>query len=159
MKQTYHVFSSIVVFALLIASCSLPGIGSEPSSGVQELGAEEAGIDSAPPIELITIDLGEPAPGTEMEWVDGGKLVFVPGGEFVMGANGDDNPEHPITLSSFWIYRTKVTNRMYSLCVAVGVCSPPADQQAVNEEFDNAIVAVVSGPDVKRHDAQPLPSG
>src|SRR3989304_4381651 len=94
MKQTYHVFSSIVVFALLIASCSLPGLGSEPSSGTQAPEAAEAGSGAGPPIELITIDLGEPAPGTEMEWVDGGKLVFVPGGEFVMGANGDDNPEH-----------------------------------------------------------------
>jgi iron(II)-dependent oxidoreductase len=43
-----------------------------------------------------------------------------------MGADGVDNPTHVVSLSAYWISRTKITNRMYSLCVGVGVCAPPA---------------------------------
>jgi hypothetical protein len=65
-----------------------------------------------------------------MVWVDGSILVHVPGGEFIMGDGGDDNPIHTVALSSFWIYRTKVTNRMYSICIAAGKCTPPQDEAA-----------------------------
>jgi len=52
-----------------------------------------------------------------------------------------------VGLSSFWIYRTKVTNRMYSICIAVGECKPPLDQEAVKalldpEKRDNPVVDV-----------------
>jgi hypothetical protein len=66
-----------------------------------------------------------------MVWVDGSILVHVPGGEFIMGDGGDDNPIHTVALSSFWIYRTKVTNRMYAICVATGDCTPPLEEAAV----------------------------
>jgi hypothetical protein len=71
-----------------------------------------------------------------MVWVDGSVLVFVPGGEFIMGAGGDDNPETIVNLSGFWIYRTKVTNRLYALCIAAGECTPPADPEAAEALTD-----------------------
>ncbi len=61
-----------------------------------------------------------------MSWIDGNSLVYVPAGQFNMGASGLDNPSHTVSLSPYWISRTKITNRMYRLCVGVGVCSPPA---------------------------------
>jgi hypothetical protein len=42
-----------------------------------------------------------------------------------MGYGGDDNPVHEVTLSDFWLYRAKVTNSQYALCVAMGQCTSP----------------------------------
>ena len=75
---------------------------------------------------LEPVALSGPAAGSVMSWMDGSSLVYVPAGQFTMGADGVDNPSHAVSLSSYWISRTKITNRMYALCVGVGVCSPPA---------------------------------
>ncbi len=81
--------------------------------------------DTAVPT-LVPVQLGGPTAGTVMSWMDGSSLVYVPAGQFNMGASGLDNPSHTVSLSSYWISRTKITNRMYALCVGVGVCAPPA---------------------------------
>ena len=74
-----------------------------------------------------TGNLDGPSPelGTTYPYVDGTLLVGVPKGEFIMGNNGADNPEHTVILSDFWIYSTKVTNQQYNLCVTLDKCSPP----------------------------------
>jgi len=56
-------------------------------------------------------------------------MVYVPGGEFEMGStDGDDDeqPVHTVTLASFWIDQTEVTNSQYQRCVADEACHPPA---------------------------------
>ncbi|MCE1255601.1 MAG: formylglycine-generating enzyme family protein, partial [Anaerolineae bacterium] len=60
-------------------------------------------------------------------------------------------PEHNITLTSFWIDRTEVTNRQYRLCVAAGACRPPLQNNSWshpdyfnNSEFDHFPVIYVS---------------
>jgi formylglycine-generating enzyme required for sulfatase activity len=63
--------------------------------------------------------------GSTWTYVDGSVLVAVPGGEFIMGRGGSDNPVHTVSLDDFWIYRTKVTNQQYQACVAAGGCSVP----------------------------------
>ena len=63
--------------------------------------------------------------GANYHYVDSSVLVAVPGGEFIMGAVGADNPEHPVSLSDFWIYSTNVTNQQYGLCESLGACSSP----------------------------------
>ncbi|MBW6474255.1 MAG: SUMF1/EgtB/PvdO family nonheme iron enzyme [Anaerolineaceae bacterium] len=62
--------------------------------------------------------------------VDGSRLVYVPEGEFLMGsedslADNDEQPEHFVWLSSFWIYQTEVTNAMYRQCVEDNGCDQP----------------------------------
>lgn len=94
-------------------------------------------IDTATPT-LVTVDLGGPQAGSTVSWVDGSLLVFVPAGEFIMGAapsppggdSDEDNPIHAVSLSDFWIYRTKVTNQQYALCVSLGICTPPSSEEA-----------------------------
>jgi len=64
---------------------------------------------------------------------DGVEIVFVPGGEFLMGSKqehdpffwGAEAPEHTVTLDSFWIYRTEVTQGMYKKCVDEDACPVP----------------------------------
>lgn len=70
--------------------------------------------------------------------MDDSELVFVPGGDFIMGANGSDNPQRVVTLSPFWIHRTEVTNRMYAACIAVGKCTPPENQQSLDALYNTS---------------------
>jgi len=64
--------------------------------------------------------------GSFYTYVDGAILAAVPGGPFLMGYNNYfDSKEHTVTLSDFWIYSTKVTNRMYAYCVRMGKCTVP----------------------------------
>jgi serine/threonine-protein kinase len=58
-------------------------------------------------------------------------MVYVPGGTFQMGSDEGDSdasiyefPQHPVTLDSFWIDRTEVTNAQYERCVEGGACWP-----------------------------------
>ena len=73
----------------------------------------------------------EPPPDTPV-------YVYVPAGEFVMGAgaeddriaseaggdNADEHLQHPVTLDGYWIQRTEVTNAQYRRCVEAGGCKP-----------------------------------
>lgn len=48
--------------------------------------------------------------------VDGSVLVFVPGGEFVMGNDSgepDEKPAHRVKVEGFWIGKYEVTNKQY----------------------------------------------
>lgn len=63
---------------------------------------------------------------------DGMVMLYVPGGTFQMGTDGDDPlvqddevPRHAVTLGGFWIDRTEVTNAQYARCVAAGACQAP----------------------------------
>ena len=65
--------------------------------------------------------------------------IYIPGGEFTMGAVNDPDarqvidhehsfPEVPsfkFTLDSYWIDKFDVTNSQWALCVAAGACKPP----------------------------------
>ena len=75
----------------------------------------------------------EPRPGARRISAKDGKLmVWVPGGEYRMGASPDDGAanydEHPardVRVSGFWMDATEVTNAEYRRCVDAGACSPP----------------------------------
>jgi formylglycine-generating enzyme required for sulfatase activity len=77
---------------------------------------------------LVPVPLAGPQAGSTMKWMDGGRLVFVSAGEFVMGTGAGDSPTHPVALDAFWIHETEVTNGMYAQCVAAGACTPPVQE-------------------------------
>jgi formylglycine-generating enzyme required for sulfatase activity len=59
-------------------------------------------------------------------------MVYVPAGAFLMGSTDEDKlatseekPQHSVSLDAFWIDKTEVTNRMYTLCVDAHVCTEP----------------------------------
>lgn len=79
---------------------------------------------------------------------DGMTMVYVPGGEFVMGSTDeevdeaihicadsgsecnrhdfeDEQPAHPVRVTGFWIDRNEVSNTQYQQCVNAGVCQVP----------------------------------
>jgi len=87
---------------------------------------------------LVPVSLSGPGVGSEMAWVDGSVLVYVPAGEFTMGYASSDAPEKTVYLDEYWIYKTEVTNSMYAFCVSVGACAPPA-QELGTPVYDNPI--------------------
>lgn len=67
------------------------------------------------------------APGAEPEG-----MLLVQGGTFTMGADeggeADERPAHDVTVASFWLDKTEVTQAAYDECVAAKAC-PPADPE------------------------------
>ena len=116
-----------LAIGLILLACSLPGCGQKIVPEPTPVGTtgETGGETPTPTLVPGSIAMTGPGVGTTMLWLDGSTLVYVPGGEFIMGQEGEGL--HNVSLDGFWIYKTKVTNRLYALCVDAGVCSPPAD--------------------------------
>ncbi len=55
-------------------------------------------------------------------------MLLVPGGTFTMGQDaggeGDERPAHEVTIASFWLDKTEVTQAAYDECVAAKACTP-----------------------------------
>ena len=85
-------------------------------------------------LEATTLPVAEefsyqPGIGSLVPWIDQSYVVYVPAGEFSMGQDevtpSDHAPAHTVSVEAFWIHQTEVTNRMYTACVAAGVCEVP----------------------------------
>jgi formylglycine-generating enzyme required for sulfatase activity len=91
-----------------------------------------ATVTPRPPTPTPTALQPPPSASLHDTWnrpADGMEMVYVPGGTFQMGSTeggADEQPVHSVTLDSFWIDQTEVTNAQYARCVAEGICSPPA---------------------------------
>ncbi len=124
MKRLLFLFFLLI---LLMAACApkTPADTGEPSA--TEPPAETAPPEEPPALTEAPINLAGPPMevGSKFRYVDGSILVAVPAGEFIMGHDQEDNPEHTVFLDDFWIYRTPVTNRQYEYCVRVGQCALP----------------------------------
>jgi formylglycine-generating enzyme required for sulfatase activity len=78
---------------------------------------------------------------TQVREQDDMLMVYVPGGTFLMGTEESDPavepyevPQHSVTLDSFWMDQTEVTNAQYAGCVTAGVCSPPYQPSSATRE-------------------------
>ena len=87
-------------------------------------------------------------------------IVYVPGGEFTMGADANrsdlalEQPEQKVTTPGFWLQRTEVTNAQYGRCVAAKACKPPTNQRWNQAEYAEHPVT-----DVKLRQAMPMRRG
>lgn len=91
-----------------------------------------------PPVSpgIVTTDAGAvtvvDASASAPPRVDG--MLLVPGGTFVMGADregeGDERPAHRVTIASFYLDETEVTNEDYGRCVSARVCVAPDPDSA-----------------------------
>ncbi|HQU37897.1 MAG TPA: SUMF1/EgtB/PvdO family nonheme iron enzyme, partial [Anaerolineales bacterium] len=152
MKKLNSIVSIFFIGAFLMSACNLgampqatsePGSATQPPVGTEPPVLTEVPIQPAesPVITQAPIDLSGPPMevGSKFLYVDGSVLVAVPGGTFIMGHGGDDNPEHEVNVSDFWLYRSKVTNSQYALCVLLGKCSPPGIDK--NEGYGDPLKA------------------
>ena len=103
-------------------------------------------IPAATEIPATSVPTITPIPtlgvGSTMIGNDGMVLLYVPSGEFLMGASYDDvmgavdeRYQHPVTLDAFWIDQTEITNAMYAKCVSAGVCSEPKVKNSYSREY------------------------
>lgn len=129
MKKFRYVIAALALtLAFILSSCDT----TTPTPVVIVITATSQPPMTEPPAEptaaLAPVALAGPKPGEKMKWVDGSSLVYVPFSEFIMGNDDFNAPVHKVTLDEYWIYQTKVTNRMYAQCVAVGACTSPAQE-------------------------------
>jgi formylglycine-generating enzyme required for sulfatase activity len=107
MKRIAFVIS-ILVF--LLAACNLSATVTPTVPGMPT--ATELPASTEVPV------LGS----TRTSEIDGMMQVFVPGGDFAMGSDtstyANERPVHTVTLDSFWIDQTEVTNAMFGAFVA-----------------------------------------
>jgi len=134
-----------MVLMLVLTACGGNVPASEPSPSLPA--PTEQPPTPEPPTDtstleptLFPVNLAGPATGSEMAWVDGSVLKFVPAGEFTMGSGLPDAPQKTVYLGDYWIYKTEVTNSMYAFCVSIGACAPPA-QELGTPLYDNPIYA------------------
>ncbi len=87
----------------------------DPDPQVAGMAAELLGVERPAPRRVRR---GEPDAGEErLHEKDGTVLLYVPGGEYTLGAEditGDEKPIHRVVLSPFWVARYPVTNEQYS---------------------------------------------
>ncbi len=62
---------------------------------------------------------------------DGGEMILIPAGEFVMGLSEDEsgsarNPAQKMFVESFYIDKYEVTNVLYKKCIRAGICRQPS---------------------------------
>jgi len=126
MKKLRYVMFAYLILTFLFSACGSPTpvmvVVTATSLPPTELPAPE------PTATLVPVPLSGPQNGSTMKWIDGSTLVYIPSSEFVMGNGGFDAPIHTVAVDEFWMYETKVTNRMYAQCVAVGACSAPTEE-------------------------------
>jgi sulfatase modifying factor 1 len=136
MKRMHLFFSGLLLLAVIISACgggeattTAPPTDAPAtdSTVATEVPATSAPLADASTPTQVSIDIAGPPMqvGSKFIYVDGSTLVAVPGGDFIMGYGGFDNPEHIVNISDFWIYRTKVTNQQFAACVAAGLCAAP----------------------------------
>jgi len=99
-----------------------------------------------PTLAPTSIPLPSPV-ALKINSVDGAEIVLIPAGEFLMGSNpandpyfwGAEAPEHTVNIDSFWIYRTEVTQLMYSNCIEQNKCPLPVKiNHAVAQQYGNS---------------------
>ena len=121
-------FPVLMVLALFLTACGAAGKTAEPTPIPM--------ATAIPTVEVVANEAAEAVAqdteaGTDrVSPIDGMVQVFIPAGNFRMGAldakaEQDEMPDHKVTMPAFWMDKHEVTNAMYMLCVQAGACEPP----------------------------------
>jgi formylglycine-generating enzyme required for sulfatase activity len=141
---------SLISLALLVSGCSSidDGASEVPSSNGVEATSTYTPLSTKTSIPLAPrLGIGS----TMISRKDSMNLLYVPAGKFTMGNETYDNEKiHTVYLDAFWIDQFEVTNKMYSLCVAAGICDEPVDKRSFtrssyygNSVYDNYPVVYI----------------
>ncbi len=106
---------SLSILAVMLSACNLSGTTTPPASGLPASTDLPANTDL--PVTKEVPGLGS----TRTSETDGMTLVFVPGGDFLMGTDNssyaNERPAHTVFLDPYWMDRTEVTNTMFEAFV------------------------------------------
>lgn len=112
MRQPALLLSTFFIAIFCLSSC--PKYGGESKSAEPEIGKEYF-----------------------PQGTNGGPMVYVPAGEFMMGCNEEidkqcrenEEPYHKVYLDAFYIDKYEVTMSDYAACVDAGKCNEPGGQE------------------------------
>lgn len=114
----------------------LPTATPEPTLTTTQVTATPTPVPSPTVTSTPTLGIGSTRTFESDQMVQ----VYVPAGEFLMGAAASDKdartttvggraypevPQHTVYLDNYWIDKYEVTNAQYALCVAASACEPP----------------------------------
>ena len=118
----------LMALALTLVSCAPASTPTPTLAPVTEPSPTSGPPTAAVPPTLVPVALAGPQAGSTMAWLDGSLLTYIPAGDFVMGLGSGNAPQKTISLDGYWIYKTDITNKMYTQCVATGNCAAPAQE-------------------------------
>jgi serine/threonine-protein kinase len=135
----------LVLFALLVASCASEAPEPTPSPTIEA--RDPTATQTVASTPTLTPTQGPPTPtptpelgigSTRISEADQMVQVYVPAGEFTMGADDSEakrslaggvaypeNPVHTVYLDAYWIDKYEVSNAQFAECVNAGVCIRP----------------------------------
>ncbi len=125
MKRLTWIMLAVTLLLVSCAPASVPTPTSLPPTVAPSATSLPAATASP---TLVPVSLAGPQAGTTMVWTDGSVLDYVQSGDFIMGIGVGDAPQKNVSLDSYWISETDVTNKMYAQCVATGNCAAPAQE-------------------------------
>ncbi len=121
-----------IAFIVVISSCG-PALDEAALQDATETALAQdafAAPSKTPTLAQTSIDTSD----SRVSDLDGMMMLYVPEGEFVMGAENPElegsSPVHTVNLDAFWIDQTEVTNGMYQKCAEAGGCNPPSSARS-----------------------------
>ena len=142
------------LIVLICLGCVIPSCGiAEPKSASPLPANTQQERKATPTFQENQEDL-------RIRLADEMKLVFVPGGDFLMGSAETaieeaielckthyspcnrwyferEGPQHPVSLDDYWLDQTEVSNDQYRLCVDAGICAKPTTCNKGELTFDD----------------------
>jgi formylglycine-generating enzyme required for sulfatase activity len=131
-----------LLLSFMFTACA-PTITADPSATIEIAASPTTTLTATAPLPLQTTS-SPPSTATPTEGSsrvvenDGMVQVYVPPGEFIMGADDMDakktlengraypeDPVHMVDLEGYWIDKYEVTTGQYRLCVDAGACTAP----------------------------------
>jgi formylglycine-generating enzyme required for sulfatase activity len=118
-KKLSLVLISLFVGMLVFSACAGKPPATAPTAETQP---SEAATEAPTAVPTTIPPTPTPAFTTQVSPIDGMTMVYVPAGEFLMGAPAgegeeDESPQHTVNLDAYWIDQTEVTNAMFSAFV------------------------------------------
>jgi len=125
MKRIGFTFTILV---LLLVACNLSGTVGSPTTNLPP--------NTEPSVNTEVPEIGS----TRVSETDGMTLVYVPGGDFTMGSDSSsfasERPVHTVSLDSYWIDRTEVTNFMFEAFVGQRAYQTDAEKSGSSNGYN-----------------------
>ena len=118
------------------------GVGREKAPDLAKIDREAHTLNDEAPAGGYSGTAAKPTQSTPgkagIEW------MRIPGGSFTMGSEdwSDTKPAHRVTVKSFELAKTLVTNKQYKACVEAGACTAAQDYGVTFDDDDQPVVAV-----------------
>lgn len=137
----------LVFLASPATGCSKKAAGTDPGAPLKPPSGSEDTAREGDTQDATASDTAESFDTAELEQREAitgapelGGMLRVPGGAFEMGLDSkrgipDERPAHNVTVETFDLDETEVTNEAYSLCVETGVCRKPAGLETEKAGF------------------------